>query len=210
MTLLDSKYESQLYSLLADYIYIKSKEEGFVGAFAFPYYDDCNVVDIIQFYDYQPNICLAGKIQIGDIIINFVNFNKDNIHEYNEISDCDILYDPKELLKKAQREFRIKGTGLVSTNQLLFKAERSVKLANVIRNKINNDSKEILYASIVDFYYNIICDDNDFDFNYELCKSNIENGYVPFLGENLELHKECLEESLKGMNKENEKILDYK
>lgn len=207
MRILKSDYEKQLFYILADYISIKAKEEGFLSAFIFPYFDDCNVIDIIQFYDQEPKTCLAGQVQIGDIIINFINFNKNMIYGYSELENCEILYDTDDLLKNEQQRLRKQNTGITASNQLQLGVRFRVRLANLIRQRTVECNNNIIYSSIVDYYYNLLLDDKDFDFNYEACKRNIKNGYVPFLDDNLELHSECLEESLKEFNKENEKKL---
>ena len=211
MTLLNSKYENQLYCILADYIYIKSKEEGFVGAFAFPYFDDCNVIELIEFYDHEPKKCKTGSIQIGDITINFVSFNKSMLPDFGEIAQSEILYDTDNLLKNEQSKFIKNKTGFIASNQLQLEVRFRVRLANLIKQRIDNDNINLFYASIVDYYYNLFLDDTDFDFNYGACKNNINNGEVPFLSDNLELHNECLEESLKGLqaNKDEENVKKY-
>jgi hypothetical protein len=211
MKLLESNYENQLYCILADYIYIKSKEEGFVGAFAFPYFDDCNVIELIEFYDQEPKKCKTGSIQIGDIIVNFVSFNKSMLPEFGELIQSEILYDTDDLLRNQQIEFRKHQTGFIASNQLQIGVRFRVRLANLIRQRIENDNINLFYASIVDYYYNLFLDDTDFEFNYEACKNNIKNGEVPFLSDKLDLHNECLEESLKGLQakKDEENVKKY-
>lgn len=200
-----SESENHLIRLLIDYTYLKSREGDLVGIFMLPYFDDKNIFEIIQFFNYEPSSVLDGSIDIGTDEIRFICLNKNRIREFEELSSCEILYDPKNKLCDIKRDLISANKIYRGSNQLIFHDDFKNKLHKYISKKLEeneNLENDLIYYTLVDFYYCILY--NDFkidDLNFEVCINNIKNrNNLHFFTDNPGLHKECLEESIRYNN----------
>lgn len=203
-----SETEDNLIRLLIDYTYLKALEKDVVGIFVMPYYDDKNVFEIIQFFDYEPARTIDGFIDIGSDELRFICLNKNSIKNFYELSSCEILYDPFKILQKEKEKFISDDKIFSGSNQLLFSDFFKKRLHDYLNKKLStleNYDNDQLYCTLVDFYYCALCNTPEIDdLNLDMYLRNIDEcNMLHFFLDNPHLHKECLNEALRKDNNKN-------
>lgn len=194
----ESKEEKRVINLISNYVTLSSLNRKIIGSMIFGYYDDSPVIEVLTYVDEEYRYS-SYHITLSDITLIYRTLSKRYLTQSDDALNCDILYDPKNIILDYRKELEAKKNRVVATNQLDL-----TKYINIVRNNVYDnlcqDKSSLEFNVLVDYYYNLlIYSDSHKRFSYEGLKTSIETEkgmyYMPITITNKELHQKALLEA---------------